>query len=105
MPKYTDIRIDADDLAFSDVHAVLIHDRDVIVQDLRHALRESGLPTRLVGERDRERRQLVCQRIEALAEADSRIVPGTVTMTRGSGGKFVLTGRTYEFGAITLEIY
>ena len=104
MPKYTDIKIADDDLALEHGDAALIFDRDVILQDLRHALRESGLPTLLVGERDAEKRQLLYQKIEELAEEDPRIVPGTVSVRKSGAGRFDLVGSTYDFGDIRLEV-
>jgi hypothetical protein len=94
---YSDIKIFDDDLATDDVQAVIIHDRDVILQDLRHALRESGLLVTLIGERSTTRRRLAEQKIIDMVEADTRIVPGTVTLTPGTDG-YLLAGRTYEFG-------
>ncbi|WP_176013050.1 DUF2590 family protein [Victivallis sp. Marseille-Q1083] len=97
---YSDIEILDDDLALDDVQARIIYDRDVILQDLQHALRESGLLTALIGERSPARRKLAEQKIVALAEDDKRIVPGSVILTAEAGG-YLLAGRTYEFGTFS----
>jgi len=96
MSRYSDIQILDDDLALDGVQAKIIYDRDVILQDLRHALRESGLLIRLIGERLRGRRRLIEQEIIELVEDDSRIVPGSVTLSEETNG-YLLAGRTYEF--------
>ena len=100
MAKYSDLEISDDDLALDDVQARIIYDRDVILQDLQHALRESGLLPALIGERSLARRKLAEQKIIALAEDDRRIVPSSVTLTARPGG-YLLSGRTYEFGTFS----
>ena len=76
--KYTDILIEDDDIKTDSAgQPVYIYDRDVIAQDIRHAIRESGLPTQLIGQRDRQQRALVLKRIKQTVEADPRVVPGT----------------------------
>lgn len=103
MSRYSDIQIRDDDLALDGVQARIIYDRDVILQDLRHALRESGLLIRLIGERLRGRRRLIEQEIIELVEADTRIVPGSVTLNEETNG-YLLAGRTYEFSDFTETI-
>ena len=107
MATYKDVLITDDDLDIDgDDQAVIIYDLDVIVQDLIHAIRESGYLVEMVAERSDERRQLLIQKIILLCEDDKRIVPGTVTITAdpenftASKGKWALIADTYEFGEI-----
>ena len=101
--KYADIKISDDDLARSGADAVIIYDRDVIMQDVCHAIRESGLLTALVAQRDAEYRKLTMSRIARLVEEDSRIKPGTAKMTEETKS-YMLVAETREFGRITMEI-
>lgn len=100
---YSDIKIENDDMALDDVNAVIIEDRDVILQDLQHALRESGLLLLLIAERSPVQRRLLIQKVIALAEEDTRIVPGTVSMTPETDG-WMLQGKTYEFGEVAVNV-
>jgi hypothetical protein len=111
MSTYSDILIKDDDLAVDgNRQAVMIYDRDVIAQDLIHAIRESGYLVECVAERSPERRQLLLQKIILLAEDDERIVPGTVEIKASaanfidSKGVWTLTADTYEFGMINLKL-
>lgn len=112
MTIYSDIKIPTtDDLAL-DEHgqAAMVTDRDVIAQDLIHAIRESGYLTEMVAERNPERRRLLLQNIILLAEDDERIVPGTVTLTENppaagsSEWSWDMLADTYEFNAIKLNL-
>lgn len=105
MAKYSDILMEADDLAVDTVcQAVLIEDRAVILQDLIHAIRESGYLVEMIAERDGERRRLLQNKIVELAEEDTRIIPGTVEIT-GSGETWMLTAETYEFGKLRSPVW
>lgn len=97
MSIYSDLEIRDDDLALDGAQAALIVDRDVILQDLRHALRESGLPLLLIGERSGVRQRLIVNQMINLVEEDTRVIPGSVRMTPEPGG-WLIAGETYEFG-------
>jgi len=110
MTVYSDISVpSSDDLALdANGQAVIITDRDVIAQDLIHAIRESGYLPQLVAERNAERRQLLIQKIILLVEDDARIIPGTVTMTGNAPtetGEWTwdLLADTYDFGNLKLS--
>ncbi len=111
MAVYKDVLIVDDDLDIDgDNQAAIIYDEDVIVQDLMHAIRESGFLHEMLAERSDERRQLLLQKIILLAEDDNRIIPGTVKLKadpnnfKSSAGKWVLEAKTYEFGTINLGL-
>ncbi len=110
MAIYKDILISNDDLALDGSQAVAIYDRDVIAQDLIHAIRESGYLVKMVAERSAERRNLLLTKIILLAEDDDRIIPGTVEIGASAdnfiagSGRWTLTASTYEFGTITLTL-
>ena len=112
MAIYSDIKVPAaDDLALDENgQAVIITDRDVIAQDLIHAIRESGYVVELIAERNPERRQLLLQNIILLVEDDERIVPGSATLTQNAPAagsnewSWDLQADTYEFGQIKLSM-
>lgn len=105
MAKYTDILMENDDIAIDrDNQAAMIEDRAVILQDLIHAIRESGYLVEMIAERGAERRGLLRNRIIDLVEEDTRIVPGSVQFS-GSGGQWTLFADTYEFGALKSPVW
>jgi len=108
---YTDLKIKDDDIALdSDGRVEYVHDRDCIIQDLIHAIRESGYLVAMVAERSPEKRKLLLQKITLLVEDDERIVPGTVTITDNAPSpgmndwSWDLLAETYEFGNVELKI-
>ena len=101
---YSDIYMVSDDLAIDEYQqAVIIEDRDVIIQDLIHAIRESGFLVDMIAERNADKLRLLMNKIILLAEDDERIIPGTVELS-GDPDKMTLTGDTYDFGTVTLTI-
>lgn len=111
MTVYKDVKIVDDDLDLDgDDQATIIYDQDVIIQDLIHAIRESGFLLEMIAERSDERRQLLQQKIILLAEDDERIIPGSVKITADpnnfklSEGKWTLKANTYEFGILNLGL-
>ena len=102
---YSDILIESDDLVVDGNSQVeIIEDRMVILQDLIHAIRESGYLVEMIAERDAERRRLLQNKIIELAEDDSRIIPGTVEF-EGSGELWTLIAETYEFGKLRSPVW
>lgn len=51
---------------------------DVIAQDIKHRLLESGLPFLLVAQRNQNSIDYVLTEIELVVEQDDRLVPGTI---------------------------
>lgn len=109
--KHIDLLIKDDSLAVDrDGLPLLVADRDSIVQDLQHAIRESGYLVAMVAERSDERRRLWLQKIILLVEDDSRIVPGTVQMEAaqagfpGDNGIWTLSADTYDYGSAALTL-
>lgn len=105
MAIYSDILMENDDIAIDrDNQAAIIEDRAVILQDLIHAIRESGYLVEMIAERGSERRGLLRNKIIDLVEEDTRIIPGSVNFT-GDGEQWILTAETYEFGAIRSPVW
>ncbi len=105
MATYSDILIESDDLSVDEnCQTKIIEDRSVILQDLIHAIRESGYLVEMIAERDDERQRLLQNKIIELAEDDPRIIPGTVVF-EGSGKLWILTAETYEFGKLRTPVW
>lgn len=97
---YKDLSISGDNILLdAALQPVAIYDRDVIAQDLRHALRESGLLEMLIGERNQVEQKLIFQKIKILVESDQRIEPGSVDIEQPEKEKLNITAGT-EFGPI-----
>jgi len=104
MSTYIDLLIEDDDIATDAAgQPLLVTDRDVIAQDINHAVRESGLLSDLIGERNKQQRALIRKKLRTIVEDDSRIVPGTSTVTETMTDtktiSLVITAET-EFGLI-----
>lgn len=105
MPKYSDILIEADDTAFDGYNQVrIIEDRAVILQDLVHAIRESGYLVEMIGERSESRRRLLTTKLVLLVEEDTRVVPGSVTFST-EGEQWYMSADTYDFGKLRSPVW
>ncbi len=102
MATYTDIKMQGDDIVTDDAgQPIQIYDRDVIAQDIGHALRESGHLEALIAERSVNRRALIFKEMRILIENDPRTVPGTSSIKEQSPGALLITADT-EFGKINI---
>ena len=106
MATYTDIQMVGDDFVLDAAgQPVLITDRDVIAQDIGHAIRESGLLPQLIGQRNSHQRALIRKQIKRVIEDDTRVVPGTSTVTEyftSSRALAITATAETEFGLITV---
>ncbi len=105
---YNDILIvDSDISTDAAGQPISIYDRDVIAQDVRHAILESGLMTNLIGERSQQHRALALKKIRLIAESDGRITPGTASVqeqfTSLTDVGITVTADT-EFGPISIGV-
>ncbi|AXF75339.1 DUF2590 family protein [Erwinia tracheiphila] len=76
------------------------NNRVSIAQDVVHRIIESGVIKLLIAERSPPLRADILMQIELLVETDPRIVPGTVTITDGSGSDYVVAAETWDFGSL-----
>ena len=90
--KYIDLLISNDDLT-PDAGGIpeKIADRASIAQDLVHMIRESGLLTEMLANRDAGARRLNMIKVTLAVDDDERIVPGTAEITETSLGAYLLT--------------
>lgn len=82
---------------------VLCNNRISIAQDVVHMIIESGIVKLLIAERSPVLRADIMMQMELLVESDERIVPGTVSITDGGNGNYLIAADTYDFGPLSLE--
>ena len=104
---HVDILIEDDDIALDPAGMPLTVQREASIgQDIQHMIRESGLLTQMIAQRDPEQQQLLETQIVLLVETDRRLIPGTVfitleTETFANGiGRWFLTADTYQYGNV-----
>ncbi|WP_415720343.1 DUF2590 family protein [Photobacterium ganghwense] len=103
--KYQDILIENGDVVLdAGRNPVLIQDRAVIAQDIKHAIIESGLAVEMVAERSRSKRADQKMKLELLVEEDVRLVPGTVRLEEPTDGVIYVMADTIDFGDLALFI-
>lgn len=102
---YIDLRItDGDFTLNSGNEPVMCNNRESIAQDIIHMIIESTLTRQLIAERSRVLRSDIVLQLEMLTETDSRIVPGTVSITEEASGRYLITADTWDFGPLSEEI-
>lgn len=103
--KYFDLLITHEDLTLdSGGMPSICNNRISIAQDVKHAILESGLATKLIGERSRILRRDIILQITFLVEDDVRLVPGTIVVTEETNERLFLTAETYDFGSINFNL-
>lgn len=102
-PVHIDLKITNDDVELdSSSQPVFIYDVDVVIQDIRHAIRESGLLEKLIAERSFKHRSLVFNQLKILVENDERIEPGSSDVTETEIGVIYISAIS-DFGDINFE--
>ncbi|MFH4543410.1 DUF2590 family protein [Vibrio alginolyticus] len=103
--KYQDILIENGDVVLdAGRNPILIQDRAVIAQDIKHAIIESNLAVDLIAERSPSKKADVRTKLELLVEEDVRLVPGTVRLDEPTEGTIYVFADTIDFGELKLEI-
>lgn len=102
---YTDLLIEKGDLVLdSGGNPVMIHDRAVIAQDIKHMIIESGLAIELVGEKSQTLRDDIKTKIELLIETEVRLISGTVQIDEPTLGVLWISATTRQFGDVEVEV-
>ena len=78
--------------------------RHSIGQDIKHRIMESGLASKLIGERSPTLRADVMTEIELLVENDTRLIPGTIVISEEAPPRILVTARTYQFGDLEVTL-
>ncbi|MEJ3599308.1 DUF2590 family protein [Vibrio vulnificus] len=103
--KYQDILIENGDVVLdAGRNPILIQDRAVIAQDIKHAIIESNLAVDLIAERSPSKKADIRTKLELLVEEDTRLVPGTVRLAEPKQGTIYIFARTIDFGDLNVEI-
>ncbi|MCL9775702.1 DUF2590 family protein [Vibrio methylphosphonaticus] len=102
---YQDILIESGDVVLdAGRNPVLIQDRAVIAQDIKHAIIESNLAVYLIAERSPSKKADARTQLELLVEEDVRLVPGTVRIEEVDDGRIYIFAETLEFGGVSAEV-
>jgi hypothetical protein len=102
---YIDLRITNNDLTLNAGNEpTLLGDRDSIIQDTKHLIRDCGLLSACIGERDNAKVALLMQQLALKIEEDLRLVPGTIKIVRQDTELFFITADTVKFGKISLQV-
>ncbi|HCE4761799.1 TPA: DUF2590 family protein [Vibrio parahaemolyticus] len=103
--KYQDILIENGDVVLdAGRNPILIKDRAVIAQDIKHAIIESNLAVDLIAERSPSKKADIRTKLELLVEEDVRLVPGTVRLEEPTEGTIYVFATTIDFGDMQFEI-
>ncbi|ELP3327528.1 DUF2590 family protein [Vibrio alginolyticus] len=103
--KYQDILIENGDVVLdAGRNPILIQDRAVIAQDIKHAIIESNLAVDLIAERSPSKKADIRTKLELLVEEDVRLVPGTVRLEEPTEGTIYVFATTIDFGDMQFEI-
>lgn len=73
-------------------------DADVIAQDIKHRIIESGLVVLLIGQRNKNGIEKVLTEIELLVEQDDRLIPGTIFVNYNSENGVSVKAQTIDYG-------
>lgn len=102
---YIDLRITDNDLTPGPGNEpALLGDQDSIIQDTKHLIRDCGLLSACIGERNNAKVALLMQRLALKIEDDLRLVPGTIKITRQDTELFFITADTVKFGSISFQV-
>ncbi|MCG7588044.1 DUF2590 family protein [Photobacterium sp. OFAV2-7] len=102
---YQDVLIENGDLVLdAGRNPILIQDRAVIAQDIKHAIIESNLAVDLIAERSPSMKADIRTKLELLVEEDVRLVPGTVRLEEPKEGVIYVFADTTDFGELSLTV-
>ncbi|WP_199525275.1 DUF2590 family protein [Pseudoalteromonas sp. bablab_jr011] len=99
---HIDLEIQDNDFVLNDsLSPSTLKKSDVIGQDIKHRILESGLLVKLIGLRNKNGIAPILTEIELLTEQDDRIKPGTINVYRNDDGTLSITAQTRQYGGIT----
>jgi hypothetical protein len=78
-----------------------LSEADVIVQDVKHRILESGLLPRLVKLRNKNSIAMTLTEIELIVEQDERLIPGSIEIYYNTDKTVSVLADTKEYGKIT----
>lgn len=97
-----DLNILDGDLSLDDFSTPMqVTNANVISQDIKHRLIESGKLPPLIGLRNTDIVNKILTEIELIVEQDIRLVPGTIKITLTGTGIISVTAQTQDYGVVT----
>lgn len=98
---HIDLEVQDNDFVLNDsLSPSTLKKADVIAQDIKHRILESGLLTKLVGLRNKNGIAPILTELELLTEQDNRIKPGTINVYRNDDGTLNITAQTRQYGSL-----
>jgi hypothetical protein len=76
-----------------------LSNNNVIAQDIKHRIIESGKLTELIGLRNKNIVAKILTEIELIVEQDDRLTPGTIKITKQLTGEINVTAQTSDEAA------
>jgi hypothetical protein len=105
MSQFIDLHIQSGDVVLdAGLTPSYLTDREVIAQDIVHAIIDTGLAHALVSDRGTGVTADTQIKIKLLVEDDVRIMPGTVRVEQVSLGQWWVYADTINFGPISSSI-
>ncbi|MDO6426240.1 DUF2590 family protein [Thalassotalea sp. 1_MG-2023] len=98
---HIDLNIVESDLSLDDILSpTKLTKQQVIAQDIKHRILESGLLVRLVGLRNNNAISTILTELELIVEQDERLIPGTIELYYNSDKTIKVLADTYDYGKI-----
>ena len=98
---HIDLAVEDNDFVLNDsLDPATLKKADVIAQDIKHRILESGLITKLVGLRNKNGIAPILTELELLTEQDNRIKPGTIKVLRNDDGTLSIIAQTRQYGGL-----
>lgn len=105
MSQFIDLHIQNGDVVLdAGLTPTYLTDREVIAQDIVHAILDTGLAHLLVSDRGTGITADTQIKIKLLVEDDVRIMPGTVRVEQVSLGQWWVYADTINFGSISSSL-
>lgn len=79
-----------------DLSPLQLTETQVISQDIKHRILESGLLVQLIGLRNNNVIAKILIEIELVVEQDERVTPGTIEITHDASGQITINAETIK---------
>ncbi|WP_440589563.1 DUF2590 family protein [Pseudoalteromonas luteoviolacea] len=89
--------VDGDFVLNDSLSPATLKKADVIAQDIKHRILESGLLVKLIGLRNENGIKPILTELELLIEQDNRLKPGTINITKNANG-LSIDAKTRQYG-------
>jgi len=90
--------VDGDFVLNNSLSPEQINSEHVISQDIKHRILESGLLTKLIGQRNKNGITPVLIELELEIELDERLIPGSIQIVSNLDKTITITANTKQYG-------